>query len=115
MRLAVAAGWQAERKAECLELFQLAGFQISGRQWLAGDGIGLRLSGLGLLDFYFPNDGRSTLHHGRDRLLRLLLDNFRRTLNSVRRNHHRRRWMQQLHGAVSGLRQFRGIGCCGVT
>lgn len=111
MRLAVTAGRQAECVAEGIELFQLAGLQIRGWQRLAGDGVGLRLLALGLLDFCLPNDGRGRPNDRRNGLQRLLLDNIWRSLNSVWCNRRRQRSMQQLHGAVSGVRQICGIGC----
>jgi len=52
----VAASWQTERPAKCIELFQLAGLRIRGRLGFAGDVIGLRLFALGFLNFRLPDD-----------------------------------------------------------
>jgi len=61
VRLAVAAGWQTECPAKCIELFQLAGLRIRGRLGFAGDVIGLRLFALGFLNSGLPDDGRRGL------------------------------------------------------
>jgi len=54
----VAASWQTECPAKCLELFQLADLRIRDRLGFAGDGIGLRLFALGFLNSCLPDDGR---------------------------------------------------------